>query len=78
MQIRKTVGVGDTVIVAIEGAVHELEIVDVPEEKSLKGKVFFLTRLGRVVLGRPYPERVVVKLPDGGKLECQLFRVFQN
>ena len=70
----KTIDIGDKVIVVINGEAKKLEIVDLPQGDPKSGKISFLSPLAKAILGRHYPERVVVKLPNGKTLECQLLQ----
>lgn len=73
--LRKSkVKIGDKVLVALDGAIRELEIVDLPDTDPSKGKISFLSPLAQAILGSKYPNKVVVKLPNGDTLECQLLR----
>jgi transcription elongation GreA/GreB family factor len=71
---QQTVGIGDKVLVALDGAVKELEIVSTDSDPKA-GKISFLTPLAQALLGHKYPDRVTVKLPNGKLLDCKLFRV---
>jgi len=70
----KKIGIGDKVMVVINNEAKELEIVDIPQGDPKKGKISFLSPLAKAILGRSYPERVTVKLPNDKTLECQLLR----
>jgi len=71
------IAVGDRVLVALNGAVHELEVVNVPPVDQAK-KVPWRLRLAHLILRRPVPSVVTVKLPDGGLMSCQLFQVARS
>jgi len=70
----KRIGIGDKVDVIINGAVKELEIVDLPQGDPKSGKISFLSPIAQAILGKTYPQRVVVKLPNGKNIECRLLR----
>ncbi len=66
------IGIGDKVLVVINGEVKRLEIVDLPNGDAKKGIISYLSPLAQAIIGHKYPERVIVKLPDGDTLECEL------
>jgi len=76
-RVKEPVKVGDKVLVALNGAIKELEIVELPQGDPGKGKISWLAPLAQAILGHQYPDRVVVKLPDGKTLECQLLEPAQ-
>jgi len=66
--------IGDKVLVALDGAIRELEIVDIPQPDPRQGKISFLAPLARAIFGHSYPKRVIVQAPDGEAIECKLLR----
>ena len=68
------VKIGDKVKVILDGAVQDLEIVEVPNANPALGKISFLSPVARAILGKRYPSRVVVKAPNGRMIECRLMR----
>lgn len=68
------VKIGDKVEVILDGAVQNLEIVEVPDVNPALGKISFLSPVTRAILGKKYPSRVVVKAPNGRMIECLLMR----
>ncbi len=70
----KKITIGDKVLVALNGAIRELEIVDIPQADPGQGKISLLAPLARAILGYSYPDRVIVRLPNGKTLECELLR----
>jgi transcription elongation GreA/GreB family factor len=70
----ETIKIGDKVLVALNGEVKELEIVDFPTGDPKSGKISFLSPLAKAILGCRYPSRVTVKLPNGNAIECRLFK----
>lgn len=73
---KSTVEIGDKVKVILNGAVQELEIVELPEQVNpAKGKISFLSPVAKAILGQRYPARVVVKAPDGKLIDCRLLKV---
>lgn len=72
MENNSRVKIGDRVKVILDGAVKELEIVDVPTGDPKRGIISYLSPLAEALLGKKYPSQVVVKLPNGQTLECRL------
>ncbi|MDD2807611.1 MAG: GreA/GreB family elongation factor [Patescibacteria group bacterium] len=72
MSSNYTVNIGDKVKVILDGAIRELEIVDVPTGDPKHGVISYLSPLARALLGKRYPSQVTVKLPNGNTLECRL------
>lgn len=70
----KTIEIGDKVLVVLNNEVKELEIVDLPVGDPKAGKISWLAPIAQAILGKSCPENVVVKLPNGETLECQLLR----
>lgn len=70
----KKINIGDKVTVIINGKIQDLEIIDLPQGDPKSGKISFLSPLARAILGHSYPERVMVKLPNGNTLECELLQ----
>jgi len=68
----KKISIGDRVTVVINGKVQDLEIIDLPQGDPKEGKISFLSPIARAILGRCYPDHVVVKLPNGNTVECEL------
>jgi len=68
------INIGDKVLVVVNGEAQELEIVDSPVGDPKKSKISFLTPLAQAILGKGYPSRITVKLPNGNNLECQLIK----
>ena len=66
------VQIGDKVKVILDGAIRELEIVDLPVGDPKRGVISYLSPLASALLGKRFPSRVVVKLPNGENLECRL------
>ena len=66
------IGIGDEVLVVINGEVKRLEIVDLPRGDAKKGIISYLSPLAQALIGHKYPDRITVKLPDGGTMECEL------
>ena len=66
------VQIGDKVKVVLDGAVHQLEIVELPTGDPKHGIISYLSPLARALLGKSFPSRVIVKLPSGDTMECQL------
>jgi len=74
MRTKEKIEIGDKVLVALDGAVKQLEIINLPEGNPKLGKISFLSPVAKAILGHKYPERVVVKLSNGKTLECQLLQ----
>ena len=74
MRTKEKIEIGDKVMVALNGEIKELEIVDFSEGDPKSGKISFLSPIAQAILGHKYPERVKVKLPNGKAIECQLLR----
>jgi len=71
----KKIGIGDKVLVVINNEAKELEIVDLPQGDPAKGIISWLSPIAQAILGKGYPEKVTVKLPNGKTLDCQLVRL---
>ena len=71
------VKIGDKVKVILDGAVRDLEIVDIPDIDTKKGKISFLSPIAQAILGKKYPNRVMVKTPNGKTIECRLMKPAQ-
>lgn len=69
---QEKIKIGDEVIVAINGEIKRLKIVDIPEADPGKGLISFLSPVAKAILGHSYPDRVTVALPNGKTLECEL------
>ena len=68
------VEIGDKVKLVLDGAVRDLEIVDISEANPLLGKISFLSPVAKAILGKRYPARVKLKTPTGKIIECHLMR----
>ena len=66
------VQIGDKVKVVLDGAVRELEIVELPTGDPGHGIISYLSPLARAILGKRFPSNVIVKLPSGDTMECRL------
>lgn len=74
LQKNAKIKVGDKVLVVINGEAKHLEIVDLPQGDLKKGVISYLSPIAQAILGHSWPDRVVVKLPNGKTLECELMR----
>ena len=70
--------IGDEVIVVLNGGVKRLKIVDMPKGDPKKGIISYLSPIAQAILGHGYPERIKVKLPNGGTIDCELIRPVLN
>jgi len=71
MKSKMKINVGDKAKVILNGAVKELEVVDVFRGDKKSASALCLSLFVQNILGRGYLENVAVKLPDGKVIECR-------
>lgn len=69
------VQIGSTVLLSAEGQKEEFQIVGTEEADIFKGRISYLSPLGKLLLGKIKGEKAVLRTPDGGNLGYEILEI---